>query len=84
MIIRDRQKFAEWVRDMRTKRGMSQGELAYIARLGYSTVSLIETGKKGSIKPGTFVTLLMALGVTAGQITEVMRRMEAKAVYDED
>jgi tetratricopeptide (TPR) repeat protein/transcriptional regulator with XRE-family HTH domain len=59
-----------WVKEVRTKTGLSQERVAELSGLSVRAISDIERGRTRSPRPGTLIRLAEALGLHAGQREE--------------
>jgi transcriptional regulator with XRE-family HTH domain len=66
-------QFGERIRELRTSRGMTQAQLAYVASLHPTYVSGIERGLR-NVALVNIVMLARALGVDSGHLFESPRK----------
>ena len=69
---------AEILRTQRMRKAMTQKELAAAAGVSYITISRIENGQSGPVKPPTLRKLSTALGVLPEELIEWGVESEAK------
>jgi transcriptional regulator with XRE-family HTH domain len=71
-MIRDWERLAEAIKAARKARGWTQKDLAATARVGFSTVQRLESGKPASRTPASLPHVERALGWAHGSVEDIL------------
>lgn len=71
-------KFGEFIKDLRSSKGLSQRQLAELAKISNTEVSRIESGERQKPSPNILKALAPHLGITYGELMSKAGYIEEK------